>query len=90
MIFTWILYLFALIIKAIAAILPVWSLWPASLLDGINYFFQNLASFNFIFPIDALFSVIIFLIQFEALYFTAKLIMKVFNFFRGAGSGVDI
>jgi hypothetical protein len=71
-------------------ILPTWSIWPASLLTGLTYFFTAVAKFNFIFPIDTLFTVILFIINFEVLYLTAKLIMKVFNYVRGTGSGLDL
>lgn len=77
-------------INAICFILPTWQIWPAAFLTGLNYFFSQIAQFNFIFPIDTLFIALRFYISFEVAYFTAKLIMKIFNYFRGAGSGLDI
>lgn len=74
----------------ICSILPTYQIWPNELLDGLTYFFSQLSNFNFIFPIDSLFSAIVFFVSFEALYLTAKLIMKVFGFARGTGTGLDL
>jgi len=84
------LYLITLFINLMVFILPTWTLWPDSLLTGLTYFFTQLAVFNFIFPVDTLFTVILFIINFEVYYLSAKLIMKLFNYLRGTGSGVDI
>jgi hypothetical protein len=83
----WILEIFLI---GIATLLPTWSIWPSDLLTGLTYFFSSLAKLNFLFPVDTLFTVLLFIINFEVLYFTAKIIMKVFNYFRGTGSGLDI
>jgi len=77
-------------LKAVCFLLPTWQIWPDSLLTGLNYFFSSIAKFNFLFPIDTLFQVLIFFISFEALYFSAKIVMKIVNFFRGTGSGLDL
>jgi hypothetical protein len=90
MIFTFLFYILSLFLGNIVIILPTWTLWPNSLLTGITYFASSMAKLNFIFPIDSLFSVILFIINFEVLYFLAKLIMKIFNYVRGTGSGLDI
>lgn len=82
-----ILYYFVVII---CIILPTFQIWPNELLQGLSYFFSSLAQFNFIFPIDSFFEILIFFISFETLYFTANLIMKLFNYFRGTGSGLDL
>ena len=66
-----------------------WTVWPASLLNGLTYFFQQLMIFNFLFPIDTLLSVIVFIINFEVVYFGVKLLLKLFNYIRGA-SGIEI
>ena len=84
------LYIFASLITLVCWILPKWQIWPSDVLDGITYFFQQLAVFNFIFPIDTVFNVLTFLIYFEVAYFTAKLVMKFFNYIRGTGSGLDL
>lgn len=82
-----ILYFFIMII---CALLPTWQIWPADFLNAVGYFFEHIAGLNFIFPIDSFFEVFSFFISFEVLYLTAKLIMKVFNFARGTGSGLDL
>jgi hypothetical protein len=89
MIFTLIIYLFSFFISALVAMLPGWSLWPDILLTGVSYFCSCLAHFNFIFPVDTLFSVLLFLINFEILYFTSKLVIMFWNWIRGAG-GINI
>ena len=81
------IYILTLFIGVIMALLPSWSIYPADLLTGLEYFATSLAKLNFIFPIDSLFTVLLFIIDFEILYFTAKIIMKVFNYFYG---GLDI
>jgi hypothetical protein len=90
MIFTILFYILTLILQTVIIILPTWNVWPASLLDGITYFSSAIGTLNFIFPVDTLFAVILFIINFEALYFLSKLIMKIFNYIRGTGSGLDI
>ena len=77
-------------IRVLVFILPAWSPWPQDLLDGLTYFFSSLAKLNFLFPIDTLFTIILFVINFEVLYFGAKLLTKVINFFRGTGEGIKI
>jgi len=84
------LYLLGQLIHFVAYLLPTWSVWPATLLDGLSYFFSALANFNFLVPVDSLFTVILFIINFEVAWFGAKLLMKLFNFLRGTGSGLDI
>lgn len=69
----------------LALSLPTWTLWPADILNGIKYFFNNLAAFNFIFPIDTCLHCLNFLATFAALFFSAKLIINIINWFRGAG-----
>lgn len=84
------IYLISGFLGIIVFILPTWTVWPTTLLTGLTYFFSSLAKLNFLFPIDSLFTVILFLINFEVLFFTSKLIMKIFNYIRGTGSGLDI
>jgi hypothetical protein len=87
------LYLLALIMTLMFTISDTissgWSVWPASFLSGLTYFFQLLMTFNFIFPIDTLFDVIKFIISFEVIYLGVKLLLKLFNYIRGA-SGIEI
>jgi len=84
------IYIVSAFIQAITFILPTWTPWPSALLEGLTYFFTNLAKFNIIFPVDTLLTVLAFVINFEVIYFSSKLIIKILNFFRGTGSGLDI
>lgn len=84
------IFIFRIVIDAIVFVLPTWTIWPPDLLNGVAYFAGSLAKINFIFPIDTLFTIIIFIINFEVLYLTAKIVMKAFNYLRGTGSGMDI
>lgn len=93
MIITLLLYLLSLIFVVIFTMADTiasnWSVWPDSFLNGLTYFFQQLMVFNFLFPVDTLFDVIKFIITFEVMYLGVKLLLKLFNFIRGA-SGIEI
>lgn len=84
------LLIISFLIKFVCLFLPTWQIWPRDLLDGLSYFFSNLITLNFLFPIDTLMNCLIFIVGFETLYFTAKLILKIFNYFRGTGSGIEL
>lgn len=90
MIFTIIFYVLGFLIGEISAILPVWSIWPEDFTDGIEYFCSHFAELNIIIPIESFFNAAIFLIEFLALYLTIKIFMKILNYIRGTGSGLDI
>jgi hypothetical protein len=87
------LYIIALVLTMIFqvsdSISAGWSVWPAGVLDGLTYFFQQMMMFNFLFPVDTLFTVIIFIINFEVIYLGVKVLLKMFNWLRGA-SGIEI
>lgn len=83
MITSFIITIFSFFIKLVALFLPKWSIWPDVLLNAIHSIASAFASFNFIFPIDQLFSAIQFFIAFEVLMYTSKLIISVVGFFRG-------
>jgi len=87
------LYILALVMTMIFqisdSISAGWSVWPAGVLDGLTYFFQQMMMFNFLFPVDTLFSVIVFIINFEVIYLGVKVLLKLFNWLRGA-SGIEI
>lgn len=84
------LYVVSQIVHILAQILPTWQVWPAELTSGITYFFTQIYIFNFIFPIDTFMQVFSFLITFEVAYFGAKILIKILNYIRGTGSGLDI
>jgi hypothetical protein len=87
------LYLLSLVLTLMFtisdAISSGWTVWPASLTIGITYLFQQLMVFNFIFPVDTLLQVIVFVMNFEVMYFSVKILLKLFNWIRGA-SGIEI
>lgn len=80
----------AYFIDAVCWLLPAWQIWPSIILSSLSYFFGELMNFNFLVPIDSLYLALIFYLSFETAYFGGKLIMKIFNFFRGTGTGLDI
>jgi len=87
------LYIIALVLTMIFqisdSISAGWSVWPSGVLNGLTYFFQQMMMFNFLFPVDTLFTVIIFIINFEVIYLGVKVLLKMFNWLRGA-SGIEI
>lgn len=89
MILTLLFYILTIFLTLITAILPTWELWPADLTNSLTFYLSTLGKFNFLLPIDTLFTIISFYIGFEVLYFTSKIVMKIFNYFRGA-SGIDL
>jgi hypothetical protein len=80
------IYVFSLMIDTIVLILPTWTVWPQSLLDGLNYLAQSMAKFNFILPVDTFFACVQFFILFETLYLTTKILLKFFGFVRKSES----
>jgi len=73
----------------LASFLPTWEVWPQVLLDGINYFFASFASLNVLIPIGTIFSALLFLVQFSAVLYSARILMKIIGFFRGS-SNVEV
>lgn len=65
------------------------TIWPDELLNGLTYFFTNLMNFDFVLNIGQLLLVLQFLFLFFILYVPARLIVKLVNWIRGAGS-IDI
>jgi len=90
MITTLVLYIFVMLMATLTTLLPEWQVWPSSVITGFEYFLNAIGKLNFILPIDTLFSVLLVVITFETAYFTAKIIVKIINFFRGVGKGLDI
>jgi hypothetical protein len=74
----------------VSVLLPHWQVWPATFLNGITYLSTACGTLNFLFPVADLTTVFIFIINFEVAYLTAKIVVKIFNYVRGTGSGLDI
>lgn len=89
MILTILFYVLGSIVGFLAEFLPVFSVWPASLTDGIYYFGQQLKLLNFILPIYELSLLAMFVLSFLSYWFTAKIIVMIVNFFRGTGK-IDV
>jgi len=90
MIFTMFFYVLSYIFIIISVVLPQWSLWPDNLLISISALANSFAGLNFFLPVSELFVVFLFVLNFEVLYLTAKIVAKVFNYLRGTGSGIDL
>jgi len=84
-----ILYTFSFLLGVIGNIAVFlsqgWSIWPPSVLNGFTYFFTTLMSFNIILPIKDWLGQLLFLMNFDAIYVSIKLLMRIFNFVRGSG-----
>lgn len=93
MIFTLLIYGMGMLLGGIASFLIFitggWSLWPSNLLQGLTYFFTQLTTWNFILNTVELLKAFKFLIDFLALFFSVKLVLKLFNFSRGSGE-IDV
>jgi hypothetical protein len=83
---TLIFYILGGMIGFFASWLPTFSVWPDSLITGIDYFGEKIMLLNFIFPIYELSFLILFLILFFSTYYTARIIAMVLNWIRGSGS----
>jgi hypothetical protein len=90
MIFTMVFYVLSYLVTMICDVLPAWTIWPDSLLNSITYFSNSILSLNFLLPISELFTILMFLINFEVFYLSTKIVAKLFNYVRGTGSGIDL
>lgn len=73
------------LIYTISIILPTFSFIDTTFISAFNYVLRVFAGFNFIFPIDTIFSVIYSIITFEIAYYGAKIVLGIIHFFRGSG-----
>jgi len=80
-----ILTIFSTIFGALAFWLPHVSIWPASVLSSIEYLVSNLAIINFIIPMDVFFTCVELFLDFCVLYYSARLLISIFNAWKGAG-----
>lgn len=85
MVIDFILILLYSILGSLAIGLPHFSIWPQSILNAIVYLINSLAIINFILPMDTFFYCVNFFIGFLILYYGAKLLVSIFNYFRGSG-----
>lgn len=90
MITTILIYLFSFVLQTIAAILPTFQIWPAVIIEGLQYITAAFAKLNFILPVQEWGVAMSFFINFSSAIVSAKLVLKTLNYFRGTGSGLDI
>jgi len=88
-----IIYIFSFILGIVGdfsnLIAKGWTVWPSSVLNGLTYFFTTLMNFNGLFPVDTLLIAVKFFIGFDIIYIGVKLLLKLFNWIRGA-SGIEL
>lgn len=66
-----------------------WSVWPDNLIDGLTYFLTSLMNWDFLMNITQMLLALKFLFAFEVVYLSVKLLMRLFNYFRGSG-GLEV
>ena len=85
-----ILYVFSFLLSVLANIAIFisqgWTIWPSSLLDGLTAFFTALMNFNNWLAVSEGLTALKYLIGFDAIYISIRLLMKLFNWIRGAGA----
>jgi hypothetical protein len=79
MITGFIMGLVTLFIRIFIIILPSWSVWPNEIKEGLSYFIATLKTFNFILPIDSIFSCLLFLLVFIGYLLMTKVILLIVN-----------
>jgi hypothetical protein len=85
MLFDALFFILGSVLSIVAAIAPTWIIWPQTFLDGVTYFSTAIAKLNFILPVDTFFSCVNFLAGFFAVYYSARLLISLINWARGAG-----
>ena len=78
-----IIKIYSWIVSTLVFILPDWSIYPQTFLDGIKFFADQMAVFDIILPIHELFIALTWFIGFEVFYYTAKLVIKLHSLIRG-------
>jgi hypothetical protein len=90
MITSMILYLFSFLLSLLSSMTDFlaqgWSVWPASVLNGLTYFFSLLMDWDFLINTSQLLTATKWLMDFEIIYLSTKLLLKLFNWIRGTGS----
>ena len=73
---------FTVVLQTLVFLLPTWTVWPPDLLTGLTYFLHNAMDLNIIIPglVADFFVVLLFAVRGEAIYFTARGVIKLFNF----------
>lgn len=85
MIFTLLAYVFAIILGAVAYLLPDWQL-PNYIIQSLSEASSHIGLFNEFFPITALFKGLLLIIGFELVMLSVKLISGILSLIRGGGN----
>jgi hypothetical protein len=83
MIISILFYIVGFIFSVLAGLLPVWSAYPPEILQGLIYFGSCLIKINFIIDTYSLSCAVVFLVQFFAVYYSARLIVSMISAIRG-------
>lgn len=82
-------FLFDSVVFIMQFIAKDFSVWPDNVLNGFTYFFTSLMNFDFILNTTELLNMLKYLIAFDVIYISIKLLLKLFNWVRGSG-GVEL
>jgi len=83
MLFTPIVLIFELFLKGLVAVLPTSTGFTSNFTDALTTFFGYAYSFNDIFPIDTLLTVMVALVAFEAAVLGYKFVRWILSIVRG-------
>lgn len=90
MITTAIIYVISLLIGVLGFLLPSFQIWPDSVFEAFDYFITNLTDLSVLFIfIPTIFTALIFFIKFLTYYLTFRISVKIFNYLRGVGAGLE-
>lgn len=81
-----IFYILGTLIYSLAIFLPEFSIYPTAITEGLAYVGAAAGKLNFIFAMTDLFNAFVLIFQFLGFYYSAKIIISIVNWFRGAGS----
>ena len=89
MIVTLALYLLGYFISFFTLLLPTWQLWPDQVFDAVRYFADGIMSLNSILlVVPVIYIAFVWFLRVLIYYFTFRLLVKIFNYFRGTGDGL--
>lgn len=90
MIVSALIYIIGFFIAAWAFVLPNFSLWPAKVFTAFEYLVQPFGDLAHVFPpLFELYEAIDFFLTFLIYFITIRLFIKLLNYIRGAGQGLE-
>jgi len=80
-------FIFSSALQAIFNLLPEYSSapLPQTLLDSFEWLAESVSSWNNVFPVTTLITAILFILTFEAAFYTIKLAIFIYDKIRGSG-----